>query len=91
MDISLKKRKSIYNGIDLDSYNYKNNPRNQIVLSVKHLTKENVQRKRLLDCLTAFSQISENIPEAQYIISGSYGDGLKNVKDKIHELSIEKK
>jgi len=88
---SPKKTKMIYHGIDFDRYHDKNNPRKGIVLSVTHLTKDSVQRKRLLDCLTAFSKVTENIPEAHYIICGSYGDGLKNVKDKIHELSIGEK
>ena len=78
-------------GINMDIYHGGGlEHRNKNIISITHLTKESIKRKRIIDCLHAFAYTVAKVPQAHYFIAGSYGDGVDMVKQTIAKLSLER-
>ncbi len=89
-DLKLNNNELVYCSIDIDETleipKFEN--RENIVLTITHLTKENIKRKMLLESIEAFSLIAKDIKDYKYYICGTVGSGLEDVKEKINQLNM---
>jgi glycosyltransferase involved in cell wall biosynthesis len=58
------------------------------VLTISHLTRDNVERKRLLDVVRTAAEIRNRKPELQFIIVGGHEDGAGLVEAEIERLGV---
>lgn len=80
----------VYCAVDVATYRpLGDQHKKSLVATVTHLTKENVERKRLLDAIEAFAQFSRDFPEYEYHIAGSFGDAVEDVRAKIRDCAVE--
>ncbi len=81
-----------YCAVDVGIYTPDNAiPRKDLIVTITHLTKENVARKMLMESIEAFALFSRQHPTFQYHICGSFGDAVDDVRAKIQECGIEDK
>jgi len=80
----------VYCSVDTDLYKPSvGKKRIHRVVTVTHLTKDNVARKRLLDSIQAFALFVQTHPHYEYHIAGSFGDAVDDVRAKIFECGLE--
>lgn len=60
-----------------------------LIVSITHLTKENVERKLLLESIDAFAQFARQHPSYEYHICGSFGSALEDVRARIRACGVE--
>ena len=81
-----------YCAVDITTYMPSDkNPKLDLIVTITHLTKENVARKLLLESISSFSLFSKRHPTYEYQICGSFGNALEDVRSKIRELGLETK
>ncbi len=81
-----------YCAVDLATYTPDNAlPKQDVIVTITHLTKENVARKMLLESIEAFAHFSRQHPTYMYQICGSFGDAVDDVRVKIRECDVENK
>ncbi|MBA4381379.1 MAG: hypothetical protein C0406_02330 [Sideroxydans sp.] len=81
-----------YCAVDVGIYTPDNaGPRRDLIVTITHLTKENVARKMLMQSIEAFALFSRQHPTYKYHICGSFGDAVDDVRAKIQECGIEDK
>ncbi|PJA24545.1 MAG: hypothetical protein COX57_07915 [Alphaproteobacteria bacterium CG_4_10_14_0_2_um_filter_63_37] len=66
-------------------------PKTDTVVTITHLTKENVARKLLLESIEAFALFSKSHPTYTYQICGSFGDAVEDVRQRSRECGVEDK
>jgi len=59
------------------------------VITITHLTQENIKRKMLLECIEAFALACQERKNLTYLICGTVGDGLSIVEDTIKEFKMQ--
>jgi glycosyltransferase involved in cell wall biosynthesis len=81
----------IYNAYDAKVYrpSFSKNPE-KYILTITHLTKGNIQRKRLFDCIKAFNKLIQKGVNVKYKIAGNIGDGYNDIFDYLNELDLLK-
>lgn len=75
--------------VDLDRYVFEENQRQNIVLMITHLTKENVERKMVIEAIEAFARFAAKRPDFQLVICGAPGDGEESVLKAIQRFGQE--
>lgn len=81
-----------YCAVDVATYTPDNTKVKQdVIVTITHLTKENVARKLLLESITSFALFAQKHPTYQYQICGSFGDAVDDVRAKIRECDVEDK
>ena len=55
----------------------------KLVLSISHLTSENVRRKMVLESIDAFARFHRSHYDYRYVIAGVHGAGLAAVRERI--------
>lgn len=60
-----------------------------LIVSITHLTKENVERKLLLESIEAFAQFARQHASYEYHICGSFGSALEDVRARIRACGME--
>jgi glycosyltransferase involved in cell wall biosynthesis len=58
------------------------------VLTISHLTSDNVERKRLLDVVRTAAELRERDSQLRLVIVGGYEDGIAAVKEEIARLNL---
>lgn len=77
-----------YCAVDLDKYRHGEGERKKQIVSITHLTKENVKRKMLLESIEAFSRFARSAPDFRYLICGSFDDAVDDIRAKISECGV---
>jgi glycosyltransferase involved in cell wall biosynthesis len=84
-----KKSAIVYCAINLDKYKPADRVnRNTSVMTISHLTEDNVRRKKIFDCIEAFSLVVKIHHEARYWIVGRHGDAYDAVTKLIDDLGL---
>jgi glycosyltransferase involved in cell wall biosynthesis len=72
-------------GVDTELYsNGGGDGRRRIALTISHLTRDNVARKRLVDVV----RVAELVPELDFLIVGAELDGAEVVRNEISRLGV---
>jgi len=79
----------IHCAVDLDSHRPSHAPRESIIVTISHLTKENVARKMVLESLEAFALFHRQHPHFRMHLVGHHGDALGAIRAHIASLGIE--
>jgi len=61
----------------------------QFVLSISHLTIDNVRRKMVLESIDAFARFHAHRPEYRYVLAGVHGNALRLVRQRIELLALD--
>jgi glycosyltransferase involved in cell wall biosynthesis len=61
------------------------------VLTISHLTRDNVERKRLLDVVRTAAELRKRASKLQVVIVGGYEDGAAPVKAEIARLGLHER
>lgn len=81
-----------YCAVDVATYTPDNaKPKQDVIVTITHLTKENVARKLLLESIASFALFARRHPSYEYQICGSFGDAVDDVRAKIRECDVEDK
>lgn len=75
--------------IDLKEFTNGNLNRENFILSISWLSKNNVKRKCILETINIFNLVSQKHHDLKLVIVGKEGDGLDLVKQEIKKLSLE--
>lgn len=87
-DLKLSNSEVVYHSVIENCATIDNSIRKNIIVTITHLTKENIKRKMLLESIEAFSLIAKDIKDYKYYICGTVGSGLEDVKEKINQLNM---
>lgn len=79
----------VYCAVDLTKYFPTAVDRKKIILTVSHLTHDNVRRKMLKESLQAFSIFVKTNRDFIYHICGSFGDAVDDIRKLILDYGIE--
>src|SRR5262245_7632618 len=79
----------IHCAVDLDSHRPSNAPREPTIVTISHLTKENVARKMVLESLEAFALFHRDHPRFRMHLVGHHGDAMGAIRAHIAALGIE--
>jgi glycosyltransferase involved in cell wall biosynthesis len=79
----------IHCAVDLDSHRPSDAPRAFNIVTISHLTRENVARKMVLESLEAFALFHARHPEYRMHLVGHHGDALADIRTRIAALGIE--
>jgi len=60
----------------------------KFVLSISHLTIDNVRRKMVLESIDAFARFRARCPGYRYVLAGVHGDALGLVRERIESLAL---
>ncbi len=81
-----------YCAVDVAAYSPDNaRPKQDLIVTITHLTKENVARKLLLESIEAFALFAQRHPGYRYEIGGSFGDAVEDVRAKIEACGVADK
>lgn len=78
----------IHCAIDLDSHRPSSAARAPNIVTISHLTRENVARKMVLESLEAFARFHAQHPQYRMHVVGHHGDALPDIRARIAELGI---
>jgi len=78
-------------GVDTDFYRPRGRDTDApvSVLTVSHLTAENVRRKRILDVVRTAAIVHRDLPGARFTIAGGHEDGIAAVRNEIAQLRMQ--
>jgi glycosyltransferase involved in cell wall biosynthesis len=79
----------IYCAVDLDSHRPSDAPREASIVTISHLTRENVARKMVLESLEAFALFHARHPHYRMHLIGQHGDAIEAIRARIAALGIE--
>jgi len=77
-----------YCAVDLEAHRPGEQAPAPFVLSISHLTAENVKRKMVLESLDAFAQFHRTHPHFRFVIVGSPGNAIEQVRSRAQALGI---
>lgn len=81
-----------YCAVDVTTYTPSEDKRKKdLIVTITHLTKENVARKLLLESIESFALFSQLHKTYEYQICGSFGDAVDDVRTKIRDCGVESK
>ena len=79
----------IHCAVDLDSHRPSDAPREASIVTISHLTRENVARKMVLESLEAFALFHARHPHYRMHLVGQHGDAIAAIRAHIAALGIE--
>jgi len=88
--LKIKKAEMIYLCVDTDFYQpglIRNNKKN-LVLSIAHLNKLSIKRKKLKLVVNSIPYVIKRFPEAKFIIAGTKEDGFEELEQLVKKLKI---
>jgi glycosyltransferase involved in cell wall biosynthesis len=78
-----------YCAVDLQTYQPASAPPARFVLTISHLTQENVTRKMVLESIDAFAKFFQAHPDFRYVIAGVHGNAVRAVRAHIAARGLE--
>lgn len=92
-DYRVKRLEVAHLGVDTDFYapasGERRPPAGDYVLTVSHLTHDNIERKRLLDVVRTAAAVRDRGMELRFVIAGGHGGGETLLRDEITRLGVE--
>lgn len=89
-DFKPRRSDVLFNCVDENQYFYDVNiEKENIVLMISNLSKENVKRKMILESISSIKLFLLQNSDFKLIICGKWGDGLNSVKDLIKKLGLQ--
>lgn len=77
-----------YCSVDLETHRPGAGAVEKVVLSISHLTPENVRRKMVLESIDAFGHFHRTHSDFRFVIAGEHGAGLPAVRARIAALGL---
>jgi len=89
--LGARRAKAVYLGIDTEEYNPADTfkPSEKLILTISHLNKENVERKRIWTVLKAIPYVLAEFPNAKFVIVGRHMDAYQELKKFVEETEID--
>lgn len=89
--LGVRRAKAVYLGIDSEEYKPTgvSKPSEKLILTVSHLNKENVERKRIWTVLKAIPHVLAEFPEAKFVIVGRHMDAYPELKKFVEQAGID--
>jgi len=78
----------VYCAVDLQSHRPGSGAMQKLIVSISHLTADNVRRKMLLESINAFAIFHRSHPEYRYVIAGVHGNAVDRVRQHIAALNL---
>lgn len=75
--------------VDVKAYKPATNERSSYLLSICWMTKENAERKCIVELVRAFKFVHERFPALQLKICGRHGSGFSNVVELVNNLGLQ--
>jgi glycosyltransferase involved in cell wall biosynthesis len=79
----------IHCAVDLESHRPSAAPREPLIVTISHLTRENVARKMVLEALEAFALFHARHPHFRMQLVGHHGDAIGTIRARIAALGLE--
>lgn len=77
-----------YCAVDLQTHPPGLRPRKKFLISISHLTPENVRRKMVLESISAFALFHRAHPDYRYLIAGVHGGAESKVREHVAALGL---
>jgi glycosyltransferase involved in cell wall biosynthesis len=90
VSLGAKRIHLVYNCIDIKKYKPTNGKREDIILAVSHLSRQNIERKGIKDIISSAPQVLKRHPKAKFVIIGKKLDGFEDLRDLARNLGVEK-
>lgn len=90
VSLGAKRIRLVYNCIDTEKYKPAKAKKENIVLAVSHLSKQNIERKGLNDIVNSIPFVLEKHPKTKFVIIGKKLDGCEELLDLARNLGVEK-
>ncbi|HTT12255.1 MAG TPA: glycosyltransferase [Burkholderiaceae bacterium] len=78
----------VYHAVDLDRHRPRQTPREETIVAITQLTRENLRRKLVLESLEAFAIFRRAHPRHRFVLIGQHGSGLVDVERRIDALGL---
>jgi glycosyltransferase involved in cell wall biosynthesis len=88
--LGAKKNYLVYVCVDTKKYRPMKIKKENIILIVSHLSKQNVERKRIENSINSLPFVLKKIPDAKLVIVGTKLGGYNELKDLVKTLKIDK-
>jgi len=88
--LGAKKLHLIYVCVDTKKYRPTNAKREHVILIVSHLSKQNVERKKIKNSISSMPTVLKKIPDAKLVIVGTKLDGYEELVDLVKSLNLER-
>jgi len=88
--LGAKKIHLVYLCIDTKKYSPKNTKKQNIVLIVSHLSKQNIERKGIKDVIKSMEIVTKRNPQIKLFIVGNKLEGYPEILDLTKKLNLEK-
>ncbi len=85
-----KRIRLVYNCIDTEKYRPMKSKKENIVLAVSHLSKQNIERKGINDIVKSIPIVLKKHPKTKFVIIGKKLDGYEELLDLAKSLGVEK-
>ncbi|MEM7819951.1 MAG: glycosyltransferase family 4 protein [Candidatus Aenigmatarchaeota archaeon] len=90
ISLGAKRIHLVYNCIDTEKYVSFNTKKEDIVLAVSHLSKQNIERKGIKDIINSVPYVIKKYPKARFVIIGKKLDGYEEIITLAKSLGVEK-
>jgi len=88
--LGARRAKAVYLGIDTEEYKPADTPETsgKLILTISHLNKENVDRKRIWTVLKAIPYVLAEFPDVKFVIVGRHMDAYSSLKEFVEQSGI---
>jgi glycosyltransferase involved in cell wall biosynthesis len=90
VSLGAKRISLVYNCIDIKKYKPTKTKKEDIILAVSHLSKQNIERKGIKEIISSAPYVLKKHPKAKFIIIGKKLDGYEELLELAKSLGIEK-
>lgn len=89
--LGVRRAKAVYLGIDTEEYKPADTPKpsEKRILTISHLDKEHVKRKRIWTILKAIPYVLAEFPDAKFIIIGRHMDAYQELKEFVDRAGMD--
>jgi len=89
--LGARRSKVVYHAIDTDEYSPGTSakPSEKLLLTISHLNKENVDRKRIWTILKAIPYVLAEFPDAKFVIVGRHMNAYRELKKFVEQAGID--
>jgi len=89
--LGARRAKAVYLGVDIEEYKPADASKasEKLILTISHLNKENVERKRIWTVLKAIPYVLAEFPEAKFVLIGRHMDAYAKLKAFVEQAGID--
>jgi glycosyltransferase involved in cell wall biosynthesis len=90
VSLGAKRIHLVYNCIDIKKYKPTKSKKEDIILAVSHLSRQNIERKGIKDIINSAPHVLEKQPKAKFVIIGKKLDGFEDLLTLVRNLGVQK-